>query len=137
MQPHQNPAPVVVVPANEAMAEEPAATIGGIFADKVMMRTFISALAGVIAMTFKVAVDDTTIDNITTIVTFGSFLLAAAFAQFDARKRALAQAAATRESVYAPATVARIVEANDPNPPAIVTDVRNGPEMPARDAQPV
>lgn len=109
-----NSTPVVVVPMDEEMAKEPALTIGQIFADKVMVKTLVSALAGIVSLGFKVAVDDATVDNITTVVTLGSMVLAAFFAQWDARKRAQDQAAKTREAVYAPATVSAIVAADQP-----------------------
>lgn len=97
--------PPVDVPADPDLAEEPARTIGSIFADKVMIRTAVAALAGIVSFSFKLAIDDTMIDNITTFITFVAFAGAALFAQLDARNRAKAQAEETRDAVYAPATV--------------------------------
>lgn len=106
--------PAVVVPMNDAMASEPARTIGQMFADKVMVKTLVAAIIGIVALAFKVTVDDAMVDNITTVITLGSIVLSGVFAQYDAKKRAVAQAEQTRDAVYSPNTVATIVAAEQP-----------------------
>ncbi len=98
----------VIVPAAQEMATEPAQTIGDLFADRVMVKTIVSAGVGVVAIVFRISTDDELIESVATLVTMSSLFIAAGFAQWEARKRAREQARATRAAVYAPATVAKI-----------------------------
>jgi hypothetical protein len=104
--------PTVPIPADTDMALEPAMTIGSIFANKAMLQPVIAAGVAIISTTFKLTADDpsTLVDQITTIVMFLSMFWTAASAQWEARKRAFAQAETTREVVYAPQTVHTLVE---------------------------
>lgn len=101
--------PQIAVPVDPVMAQEPAREIGDIFANKALVQPAIAAVVGVVAMTFKIAVDDALVDNLTTIVTFAAFVWAALAGQQEARDRAIAQAEQTRDVVYAPSTVADVV----------------------------
>lgn len=92
------------------MAHEPALTIGDMFKDKAMVKTIVAAVAGLVAAAFKVGVDDAMLDNVVTIIMFGAMALTPVFAQMEARKRSEEQAKATRDAVYAPATVADLVD---------------------------
>lgn len=104
----QASAPVVSVPVERDLANEPAVTIGGMFADKVMVKTIVTAAVGVISLGAKFVVTDQQIEDIATIVTFIATIATMFMAQYEARQRAHAQASKTREAVYAPTTVAAI-----------------------------
>ena len=121
--------PTVIVPMNEQMAAEPARTIGQMFADKKLVSTFVSAVIGIISLTFGLVVDVQVVDYITTVVTLVAMAATAWTAQRANSKRATEQAEKTREAVYAPDTVARFVHADQPKEvqavviPAPATDV--------------
>jgi hypothetical protein len=106
--------PAVVVPMNDAMAEEPARTIGQMFADKKLVSTFVSAVVGIISLTFGLVIDVQIVDYTTTVVTLAAMAATAWTAQRAASRRAINQAETTRAAVYAPATVANIVAAQEP-----------------------
>lgn len=102
--------PHVPVPGNTDMAEEPAMTIGDIFANKTMIQPAIAALVAVISGLTGWIVADDVVSNLTYLVTFGAVIWTAVSAQATARRRAFDQARVTREAVYAPQTVADIVD---------------------------
>lgn len=87
---------------------EPAETIGGFFADKKMVRTFVTAAVSLLALAFRWVVDDAVIENLVTVISMGGMLVTMGMAQWEASKRAKAQAKETRAHVYAPATVEKI-----------------------------
>lgn len=101
--------PTIPVPTNDAMALEPAKTIGNMMADKAMIRPLIAAGVAIVAQAFRLTLDDALVDNITTIVTTLSVLYAAWSAQHEAAARAREQAEKTRAAVWAPASVADVV----------------------------
>jgi hypothetical protein len=98
----------VVVPESRAMATEPALTIAGVFADKAMIKTYVSAALGVLALTTGWVADDDTIENVSQLVGLLGLIFASIMAEVEKRSIAKQQGAATREAVYAPATVEAI-----------------------------
>ena len=108
------------------MSTEPARTLGDIFANKAMIKTFILAFAGIVAALFKVSVDDAFIDNIVTLIMYGSMIGTALMAQWENRQRAKEQAEATRSAVFAPATTEALVKQ------AAATGVPEVPPPPAQ-----
>lgn len=115
----------VDIPADEAMALEPARTIGGLFAARKLIQPVIAALVAVIAMGFGVIASSELVDNLTTIVTFGAVVYGMWSAQRGASQQAKQQAEATRAAVYSPVSAAAIargepvlpVKALDPGDP--------------------
>jgi hypothetical protein len=105
----------VTVPENEAMALEPALTIGSIFADKATMKTLIGAVFGVLVIlgaSVAPGLEDYFVTIITILVpAIGGILARRAMAQ-----QARAQAEATRAAVYSPVSAAAI-ERGEPVPP--------------------
>src|SRR5690606_3644478 len=102
----ENRGPVVTVPESQALASEPAKTIGDVFASRQMIRTYVAAAVGIVAAIFHWAIDDALVDNIALLVELLALVAAGVMAQMDAAKRARQQAEATRDVVYAPETVA-------------------------------
>jgi hypothetical protein len=101
-------APEILVPANEQMATEPAVTIGKQFADAAQVKALVLAaftIIGVVAPHLVPTLDDTLATSISTIVAAVAGLIVAQ----QAKAVPTAQAAATREAVFAPATVAGMV----------------------------
>lgn len=99
-----------VAPVSEEMATEPARKIGEYFADKMMVKTIVSAVFGIAAGLMSFTVDDNMINNVVTIVMFVALLLTPVFAKTEQSALAKGQAEDTRNAVYAPATVQKIVE---------------------------
>ena len=89
---------------------EPARTIGETFASKAMLRTYVSATVAVVAGALNKTVSDAMVDNITLIVMFLAMATTAIIAKLEQRKLAKAQAEETRDAVYSPATVDKLVE---------------------------
>ncbi len=87
---------------------EPALTIGEIFANKTLIRPAIAAAVAIIAGLFNLAVGDSTVDNITTVVMFAAMLYAPIAANREQKDLATEQAKETREKVFAPSTVKEI-----------------------------
>ena len=77
---------------------EPALTIGAIFADKKMLKTYVAAGASLVALGFKIVIDDAQVDNIVTILSGLGMLVTAIMAQVEASQRATAQAKIGRAS---------------------------------------
>ena len=100
--------PQIDIPANPALAKEPALEIGKVFASKAMLQPIVAAALAIVARITGMVVDDELISDITTMVMFGAMIWAAVSAQVIASRRAKEQAAVTREAVYSPQTVARI-----------------------------
>jgi hypothetical protein len=121
--------PLVVVPQNEAMAEEPARVIGGQvdqkFTGKDDIKLLIAAVLAILAA-FGIHAAPDVATNIETIVTIVSPIALAIYARWQTERtksqQAAHQAEATRDAVYAPATVATIVQnTQDRQPvPAVV-----------------
>ena len=112
------------MPNTPNMEREPAITIGEVFASKQMLRTYVAAAVAIIAAGFNLTVGDATVDNITTIIMFAAMVYAPIAAKREQAKLAEDQAAETRDAVFAPATVKRIVreaaatgDATIPEPP--------------------
>lgn len=108
---YDNLSPKLVVPEDADMAEEPATTIGELFADKQMVKTLVTALVGLVSIVFRVSTDDATIENVTTVVTFGAIIVTGFFAQYEKRQFSRGQARATRSAVYSPKAVEVLVDA--------------------------
>ena len=89
---------------------EPALTIGNIFANKAMIKTYVAAILGIVATGTRFVADDALIENIATVVQLAAVILTPFVAQYENGERAEQQAKATREAVYAPETVQAIVE---------------------------
>lgn len=87
---------------------EPALTIGDIFADKAMIKTYVTAILGILATGTRFVADDALIDNIAIVVQLVAVIVTPFVAQYENGERAKAQAEVTREAVFAPATVAEI-----------------------------
>lgn len=92
------------------MAQEPALTLGELFASKAMIKTYVAAILGLVATVLKFAVTDQMVDDIATVVQLVAIVAAPVMAQLENKQRALKQGEVTREAVYAPATVQRLVE---------------------------
>lgn len=103
---------VVAVPEDENMAGEPAVTIGEIFQDKTMIKTYVAAALSLLAYVTGWVADGEVIENVTTLISGAGLLVTALMAQYEARQRARAQAAKTRDAVYSPATAAAIATAS-------------------------
>lgn len=88
---------------------EPAETIGSIWADKAMIKTYVTAALSLAAFALNFVVPDGQIDNIVTLLSGLGLLVTAGMAQWEARQRAIAQGKETREHVYAPATVQKLI----------------------------
>ena len=106
--------PTVLVPENSKMATEPAMTIGKVFADKKLIQPAVAAAVALIASLTGWAADSDVVTNLTTLITFASVVWSITTAQLAVKSRAMAQAAETREAVYAPETVAQIVASSTP-----------------------
>lgn len=102
--------PHVPVPANTDMAEEPAMTIGDIFANKTLIQPMIAAAVALVSGITGYVAEDDLVSNITTLIAGLAILWTAVSAQMTAANRAREQARVTREAVYAPQTVADIVD---------------------------
>jgi hypothetical protein len=118
-----NPQPAVVVPMNEDMATEPAQTIGQQFSNATFVKALVGAaftIIGVVAPHLIPKLDDNLANAISTAVV----LLASVIVAQQAKSVPKQQATQTRDAVYSPATVARIVEAETPaqNVDAVVID---------------
>lgn len=87
---------------------EPARTIGEMFADKAMVKTWVTAAVGILSLTLRFTVDDRLVEDITTVVTMLATVGTVLVAQYEQKQRARAQAEATRGHVYAPATVEKL-----------------------------
>ena len=95
---------------NHELDTEPARMIGDIFADKAMVKTWVTAAVGIISLTLRVTADDQVIEDVTTLVTMLATVGTVLMAQYEQKQRAKAQAEETRAHVYAPATVEKIIE---------------------------
>jgi uncharacterized membrane protein (DUF4010 family) len=104
-----NTVPDIRVPADPDMAEEPALTIGELFANKAMVQPVVAAALAVMASITGWVADDEVVTNVTTLVTFAAIVWGVISAQITASRRAMQQAKQTREAVYAPETVASLV----------------------------
>lgn len=105
--------PTVVVPMNEQMAQEPARAIGEQFANSAYVKGLVLAafaIVGAIAPHLVPQLTDSLATSISTIVVAIVTVVAAQ----QARATPKQQAEKTREAVYAPATVATIVNADQP-----------------------
>lgn len=91
-------------------ANEPARSIGAIFADKKLIRTTVAAGVALVAGLLNQTVGDDVVEQITTIVLFLAILWMPIQAQREKAAQNHKQATVTREAVYAPATVVRIAE---------------------------
>lgn len=108
-----NATPKVLVPANDKMAQEPARTIGEQFANSAYVKGLVLAafaIVGAIAPHLVPQLTDSLATSISTIVVAIVTVIAAQ----QARATPKAQAEETRAAVYAPATVADIVQAEQP-----------------------
>lgn len=81
------------------MEREPARTIGDLFADKAMLKTFVTAVATLLAGATGIAIDDATIGAIVTIISGIGLIATPLVAQWEARTRAKEQAERTRQHV--------------------------------------
>lgn len=122
------------MPNTPNMEREPALTIGEVFASKQMLRTYVASAVALIAAGFNLTVGDATVDNITTIIMFAAMVYAPIAAKREQAKLAEEQAAETRESVFAPATVKEIAreaavtgDANVPDPPGNGKSAKKNP----------
>jgi len=101
--------PNVPVPANTDLAYEPALTIGELFANKATLKALIVAVVGAL-VAIGVNVPDGLADNVVTILNIVVPIVVALYGGAQLRAQAKAQAAKTREAVYAPATVKQLVD---------------------------
>ena len=99
----------IPIPTNPDMAEEPALTIGELFRDKAQLNAAIVASVVIIAM-FGINVPADLSDKLTNALNVLVPLIAVIYGGFAAKKQAVTQAEATRKRVYAPATVADLVD---------------------------
>jgi hypothetical protein len=105
---------------------EPALTLGDIFANKALLKTYVAAAIGIISLVLNRTVADATVEDITQIVYLASLFVTPFVAQFENGQRAKEQAAVTREAVYSPATTEALVRdaavTGDPVVPAPPAD---------------
>lgn len=121
--------PHVPVPKDDELAHEPARTIGDLFKNKAMIRTILVGLAsGLTALGLKVG--PTELDQWTEFVFAIGTLATLAVAQYEARKRAGDQAEETRRVVYAPASVAALVDEAARPTVDLTTHASDGPITP-------
>jgi hypothetical protein len=113
----QEPTPLVVVPENQQLATEPARTVAvetkQAFAGKDDLKLALAAVFGLLAAA-GINVAPSVPSNIETLVTVLVPFLVAGYARWQTertkRDQAATQGEATREAVYAPASVAQIVQ---------------------------
>lgn len=98
------------LPDDSRMAHEPALTIGQIFANKAMIKTYVAAIVSLVSMSTTWVISDDQIGNIVEIISLIGIVVTAFMAQYEAKQRAQEQARQTRAVVYAPATVAKIAD---------------------------
>ncbi len=99
----------IPVPTDEDYALEPARTLGDLFANKAQLNAAIVAIVVIIAM-FGINVPADLSEKLTNSLNVLVPLVAVIYGGFAAKKQAVTQAEATRKRVYAPATVADLVE---------------------------
>lgn len=90
------------------MEAEPALTIGGIFANKVLLKAFVAAMIAMAAKIWNLSSDDDLVTTVTDFVFYIGIFTAPIIAQLESRQRANQQAEVTRGAVYAPSTVKAI-----------------------------
>lgn len=98
------------LPDDRDLAYEPARSIADMFADAKLVKTVIAALAGVLAALLKVTIDVEIVDQLTTIVLFIAPMITYLVANHEQSTLARKQGEKTRDVVYAPATVKRLVD---------------------------